>query len=232
MIIDLNNIKYYYLTCDTNGVRKNRIIQNFSKYNIREVNPILGISKNMSGAIGFSRMIDIGLREQDRNKIFQPFVLLEDDCTKFRDFPDSIQVPDDCDILYIGLSYWGMPHSNSEAGYWNNVYYKNYNDNIVRIYNMLSLHGIIICSASGALAIQKCMMEGYFKDNIWDIYTAFIQPYYNVYALKTPLVYQDGQIGGHEEYTRITIENITNHLVDDNNINTTNVSIKMCGNPI
>ena len=71
---------------------------------------------------------------------------------------------------------------------------------------MLALHGIIICSAVGLIAIQKCMMESYFKDIIWDIFTAYIQPYCKVYALRDPLVYQYAAIQGIEHCTKIKID--------------------------
>ena len=93
--------------------------------------------------------------------------------------------------------------TNKKWGINNAVCFKNINDNIIRIYNMLSLHGIIVCSIRGLLTLQKCMFEAYFKENIWDIYTAQIQPYLNVYALKKPLVYQYKKIGGDEKPTKI-----------------------------
>jgi len=206
MKVQLKSINYYFLTCDTNGKRKNHMMNTFKDYSITEVNPILGIHKNQSGPTGFSRMIDIGLRNQDRSLAFQPFVIMEDDCSKFREFPEYIEIPDNTDILYIGLSKSGTYKYGSNTKDIHKVYMEEVNSDIVRIYNMLSLHGIIICSASGALAIQKAMMEGYFSDKIWDLYTTYIQPYYNVYALKIPLVYQDKNLGGAEAETKITIE--------------------------
>ena len=90
---------------------------------------------------------------------------------------------------------------------------------------MLSLHGIIICSNRGLLAIQKCMLEGYSKSNIWDKYTAQIQPYINAYALRVPLVYQYGKLGGEELYTKIDYKNLNNKIIPDKWINKTNISI-------
>ena len=147
---------------------------------------------------------------------FQPFVLIEDDSSKYRDFPEFIEIPDNTDILYIGLSKCGTSRYISPDKTWQNkVYMKEINDDIVRIYNMLSTHGIIICSASGALAIQKAMMEAYFSDKIWDLYTSYIQPYYNVYALKIPLVYQDKTLGGAEVETKIRIEDMKSEMLPD-----------------
>jgi len=68
---------------------------------------------------------------------------------------------------------------------------------------MLSFHGTMVCSMRGLLTLQKCVFESFFTNIIWDIYTAQIQPYLNVYALKKPLVYQYQKIGGQEKDTKI-----------------------------
>jgi hypothetical protein len=93
---------------------------------------------------------------------------------------------------------------------------------------MLATHGIIVCSASGALAIQKGVLEGYQKNIIWDIFVAQIQPYYNVYALKHPLVFQDKTYGGNEYYTRTAIESCEDSPLPKEYLNTTNDSIITC----
>jgi hypothetical protein len=226
MIIDLNTIKYYFLTVDTNGARKKHMIDTFGNYDITEINPILGISVNRSGAIGFSRMIDAGLRRQDRSKPFQPFILLEDDASKYREFPETIEIPDDTDILYIGLSKCSM---NKEQWHINN-YYQHVTPEIVRITNLLAMHGIMVCSAVGAVAMQRTILENYFNDNSWDICLAQIQAYYNTYALKVPLVYQDAAFGGCQDLTHFSIDNAEDSPIPIEFINTTNLSILMCSN--
>jgi hypothetical protein len=228
MIINLNEISHYFLTVDTNSERKKHMIEEFKDYKLTEINPATGIDKKKSGATGFSRMIDIGLKNQDRNKPFQPFVMYEDDCSKCREFPESITVPDDADILYIGISICSMNNMSKKDII--KQFYNHINDDIVRIYNMLSTHGIIVCSASGALAIQKAVMEAYNKDIIWDIFVAYIQPYYAVYALKNPLVFQDSKYKGNEHATKISITGIKESPIPIEYINVTNDSIIMCHN--
>lgn len=56
--------------------------------------------------------------------------------------------------------------------------------NIINVNNMHSFHWIIVCSIRGLLTLQKCMIESYFKNIIYDIFTAKNQLYLNVYALK------------------------------------------------
>ena len=102
MKIDLHNIYYYFLTCN-NKIRKDHITNEFKKFKLVEINPIKNIGKTKSGATGFSRILDQACIDQDRNKPFQPFAIFEDDVKKFDEFPLEIDIPNDTDILYIGL---------------------------------------------------------------------------------------------------------------------------------
>ena len=181
----------------------------------------MNIEKNKSGSTGFSKILDQACINQDKNKPFQPFVIFEDDVKKYNDFPANIEIPDDTDILYIGLSNCGM----EKKKHCNTVCSKNINDNIIKVYNMLSLHGIIVCSIRGLLSLQKCFLESYFKNKIWDIYTAQIQPYLNVYALKKPLVYQFREIGGQEKLTKINYIDKPDIPISNEWINKDNISI-------
>jgi hypothetical protein len=220
MLINLDNIYYYYLTCN-NKIRKDHLENEFKKYKLVEVNPIMNIGRIKSGSTGFSKILDQACINQVKNKPFQPFVIFEDDVKKYNDFPANIEIPDDTDILYIGLSKCGR----KKQKHCSTVCSKNINDNIIRIYNMLSLHGIIVCSIRGLLTLQKCFLESYFKNIIWDTYTAQIQPYLNIYALKKPLVYQFGEIGGQEKPTKINYIDKSDIPISNEWINKDNISI-------
>ena len=91
---------------------------------------------------------------------------------------------------------------------------------------MLASHGILVCSALGAAVLQRSMLEVYLSDKPWDIIMAFIQPFYNVYALRKPWVYQDQLYGGDEACTRITLEG-PDHPLPEEWINKESVSIKL-----
>ena len=41
-------------------------------------------------------------------------MLIEDDIKKYRDFPEEIDIPDDADLLYTGLSCWGMTDAETD----------------------------------------------------------------------------------------------------------------------
>jgi hypothetical protein len=221
MKIDLKSIKYYFLTCN-NEVRREHFTKEFGDLDITEVNPIADIGRIPSGVTGFSRVLDIAVRDQ--GNIFKPFGIFEDDVKKYREFPvDGIEIPDDADFLFTGLSSYGV----SDYSHCFDVYYKSVDENIIRMFNMLSFHGVIICSIRGLLAFQKCLIESYHTGTIWDMYTAQIQPYYNFYAVRVPLVYQYGLIGGQEEPTRVEFKGERTDI-PDYWINKTNASIITC----
>ena len=82
---------------------------------------------------------------------------------------------------------------------------------------MLSTHGILVCSKKGANILIKCMEDGYKSGIPWDMFTAIIQPYYQVYALTNPLVYQDIEYGGQQRGTDEVFNpnvNKNSHFID------------------
>ena len=207
MIIELKNLDYYYLTIPENIKRIEHIKSEFKHSNLIQINPVPyrnirgnysdKIKKLKSGITGFLRIIDIVSQTCD-NGNFKPFVILEDDVKKYRDFPDKIELPDNSDMCYIGLSRWGMANIKSN-GVKNSVCYTDVDNNIMRIYNMLSTHGFIVTSIRGLTSLQKCLMEDYYLNRGWDMCLSQIQPYINAYALKEPLVYQFRELGGQED---------------------------------
>jgi hypothetical protein len=212
MRISLAELPIYCLTCEEENRPPNEISKRNhveSEWNRRGISgefvrPIYGgIPKNKSGASGFFRMIERGLRSQIPNAAFRPFLMLEDDIT-FTEERLMVDIPDDADILYVGLSNCSM---NAYQFHYANYYTSAEGfPAVVRIKHMLASHGILVCSALGASAIQRTMLETYLSDKPWDIPLAFIQPYYRVYALRRPWVYQDSVYGGDEACTRITFE--------------------------
>jgi hypothetical protein len=224
MKIEIKKIPLFCLTCEheETGAKRSAVKTEFLQLNNglgpEFIHPILHdntgerIPKNKSGASGFIRMIEQGLMKQITGKPFIPFILVEDDCSIFFD-RDVINIPDNTDILYIGLSCCSMNHESFHyANYYESA--NNYS-NIIRIKHMLASHGLMICSPLGAAALQRTMMETWFSDRPWDVPMAYIQPYYNVYALREPFVYQNETRGGDASCTKITLYNDNNILPTD-----------------
>jgi len=197
MKISLKKIRYYVLTYK-NETRKQHVLERLKDYDVSCIESVDDIHRDKSGALGHSKLLDTAIQHMTPNR-FEPFVILEDDIERNGEFPNELEIPDDTDILYIGISLCGM----NDKSYCLQVYYSAINQDLVRVYNMLSSHGYIICSIRGLLRIQKCLFEGYYEDKQWDISMAYMQPYYNAYALRRPLVFQKKEMGGYENLTKI-----------------------------
>lgn len=206
MKLELSTMKYYFLTCD-NQKRRQHIIEQMHCYDLQEINPQStkdGISKVQSGATGMMRILDKATKDQDRSKPFQPFMILEDDVKWYRDSVTSLEIPDDADLLYTGISNFGITHVRSFPNVVCCQECPRY-DGIARIKNMLSTHSIVVCSMYGLLTLQKCFMEDYFKNRPYDTTIAFMQPFINAYALAKPLFYQCAEMGGQERATKLAM---------------------------
>ena len=242
MKIKLSNCDFYYLT-NRNPTRKQNILSQFCKFpqtSLTEVNPakMTDLNKKQSGGTGFSRMIDTACQKQDPKGTFKPFVLLEDDVSLSRSLEEleQVDIPDDADLLYLGLSSFGLTKVTIDNGKGikykaksGKVCFSHVNNDVVRIYNMLSLHAILVCSFYGALTFQKCLIEDFYKRRHYDWGIAQQQPYFKVYALRNPIFYQDKKVGGQEDATKIKFEKT------EENMNkllswkiTENLAIKTC----
>ena len=196
--VQIKNLTYYCLTVP-NKERVAHIQKEFNGFNIEFVNPPLlkneFVNKHRSGASGFCKMIDLGLRAQDKFKPFQPFVIMEDDSSKYREFPEMISIPKDADLVYLGLSIF-TPNDDT-------IYFeRTTNPEIHRVYGMSAAHMIMVCSATGANLITRVTIEDGLNDTFYDILLGMTHPFYNIYALSTPLGYQDASVGGHESGTK------------------------------
>lgn len=200
MKLNLKTLQYFLLTCGSKK-RNDHFDENFKKYNVIKVNPVMGIQKYKSASTGVSRILDYGASLQKNGEPFVPFGLFEDDIRRTMDFPKKINIPDDADILYIGLSWCGS--AKDQTGKPETVRYRGINDKIIKLHNMLSLHGLIICSLRGLLLMQTSMVDAYYTETIWDVPVAKKHMYYNIYGLRDPIVYQYGEIGGQEDPTKI-----------------------------
>lgn len=192
----------YFLTKKEYTPRKAHMYEMFKEFRLFEINynlPFRSVSKYQSGAMGFLRMIDLGLSLQHEHQSFQPFILLEDDVSKSEHFTNEVSYPSDCDLLYIGVSSCFSKEESNLCKITEDLY---------KVVGMYSTHGVVVCSAQGANVMSRCLMDAYLKNKPYDLYLSTAQSCINAYALTKPLVYQDKTLQGHEQQTSIILDDI------------------------
>jgi len=140
--------------------------------------------------------------------IFTPFIVLHDIVALEHTLPTRIECPNNADCIYLGMSRLSA-----------NINYTNWQDgveseniqnshSIVKINNMLSSHAYIVYSLKWVQNIIECLNMEDKHGKTLDLYIASKMPVCNVYALRYPLFYQDRTVGGSEDYTRVTFDNV------------------------
>ena len=124
------------------------------------------------------------------HEIDPPFIVFEDDC-KVKNFSSSINIPDDADAVYLGISSWGRMNSHSGPF----VQCENLRGGLLRIYNMLSAHSVLYLDEEYTSLCRRISYNSYETAQHQDIGFAEIQRYYNVYAFDQPFFYQTSSNG-------------------------------------
>lgn len=211
MILEIKNITVYIIS-PAEGKYKERILILFNKLisegfqNIVFVKSLKGPNNTASLT---NTVIEIFKREMDKDT---PFIILEDDCNFFYKY-DTIEVPDNYDLLYIGISYWTFLHPIHTLFRKDRPYItinssnscSSYNDTLVKIKSMTSGHAIVYKSRT----FMKLFIDFMYSisktvDNLpHDLLFACLHKLFNVYGLKKPMFYQDELLGGQQNVTKL-----------------------------
>ena len=130
------------------------------------------------------------------HEVDPPFIVFEDDCV-VKNFQPEIEIPDDADAVYLGVSSWGRMNAHSGPF----VQYEKVDEKLVRVYNMLGAHAILYLNQEYASMCSRIAQNGYDIADHQDIGFAEIQRYFNVYAFNDPLFYQTSSNGTDQPLT-------------------------------
>jgi len=219
MIINLQNIKIYYINSNNElGYKKREHIErilrsknlNFERIN----NPEQSL---LSGPIGHSLALLRGLNKEN----FEPFLVLEDNIEFYKNLEHNdfnLSIPYNTDALFLGLSTSGINNSNDT----NNIYLKNIENypNIIRIFNMLSMHAILYVNPKFVSMQLISIFEAIYtliKNNniIWNTICCHHYHQFNIYALKEPYFYQLNELNGSEAETKVDFLNKSDNIRSD-----------------
>jgi len=182
MKLNLLDVPVYYINLDGQDEKRKLTESLLKRLGFKYVERLPAIKHEAGRIIGCAR----SHYEILKNKK-PPFIILEDDCTLNREFKSEIELPDNADALYLGISHWGR-YLNHSGPY---VHYDKVSDNIVRVYNMLATHAIMYISQEYVDICKRVSYHyGYEVENHLDIGFAEVHKLYNVYSFDEPLFCQ------------------------------------------
>jgi hypothetical protein len=138
----------------------------------------------------------------------RPFIIFEDDVAIFHD-TNSFEVPEDADAVYLGVSKWIYPHGFDTLGRGFHIRQnsaadiKDINSDVTQITGMTGGHGILFMNPEFLSRFIKSMNMRLEHSTPHDLVFATLHKDFNIYALKSPFVYQDASLGGQEAVTRL-----------------------------
>ena len=186
MNLDLRKVPFYYVNLERQPERMEKMEELLSSLEIEEYYRI-DAKPHQNGFAGCAQTVADALDTLQSG----PFVLLEDDIA-LKNWEPIIDIPDDADAFYLGISGWGRMNGHSGPC----VQHEKVGNNIVRIRNMLSGHAILYLSDEWIKAAQRaCSFAGYEIQSFYDVQVAEIMRFYNVYAFDDPYFYQTSSDG-------------------------------------
>jgi hypothetical protein len=184
MQIDIRDLDVFYINMDKHIDRNRDMIQLGQELKLNNYSRVPGEDMKDHPKAGCATSHYNILSKE----ITSPIVILEDDCVLSRK-ETIIDVPDDADAVYIGLSNWGYLDSISKTTNFNYVRHKEFKD-IYRIDGMLATHAILYITPEYKKMATKVAKWSADNDRHIDQGFALVQKYFNVYALGNPLFYQ------------------------------------------
>lgn len=194
MKIDLREYPAVYMNLEQHVEKNERMQKMLKHFGFKNIIRVEGVPRPDNTVAGCSAAHYNGLREFDN----QPFILFEDDC-QLKNLNPEIEIPDDADAVYLGVSSWGRMngHSGPFVQYTPTEY-----EGLYRIYNMLSGHAVLYLKNEYIDMCRRiCYHAGYIIEDYQDIGFAEIQRWFKVYAINDPLFYQTSSNGTYEKLT-------------------------------
>tara|TARA_R100001463_G_scaffold2015_3_gene8659 strand:- start:5682 stop:6359 length:678 start_codon:yes stop_codon:yes gene_type:complete len=206
--LDLRDIPFYYINLDDAVERNERMKGILSELGIKNVRRI-SATKHQIGQAGTARSM-LNAIESAINPVVSPlgtpFVVLEDDIAVKRWNP-IIEIPENADAFYLGISGWGRMNSHSGPF----VQWEQYESGILQVYNMLGGHAIMYLRKRYIDLVRRvCLHAGYDIEDHPDIGFAEIQRWHNVYAFDDPYFFQTSS-GGNQRVTYAPLSEQESH---------------------
>ena len=192
MNLDLREIPVVYINLDRDTEKRERIEKVLSDLEFKKTIRCPGVVHEAGPKAGCALAQHNALKEID-----PPFIILEDDATPCN-FNPEIEIPDDSDAFYLGISSWGRMNGHSGPFV---QYEEDIDGELIRVYNMLGTHAILYLKEEYISVCKKIAHSQHLLNEHVDIGFTDVQKYYNVYAFNQPLFYQTSSNGTNQKLT-------------------------------
>lgn len=189
MKINLTEIPVVYINLDRDTEKRSNMEKLFSDHGFKNTH-------RSPGVIVPHEHVCVGISYAFRNA-FQlafsvsdggPFLMVEDDLVTRESFRTEIELPDDFDACYLGISTWARV--NGISGPYLRGDFLEENSELLRIYNMLSGHAILYSGNEYSKVVHSKMTKAIMNKTYQDIEFAETMGDFNVYAFADPFFYQ------------------------------------------
>lgn len=190
MKLNITQLPAAYINLEDQPIRNARTIRLLDRLGFSQVTRIEGVKVPDRYWAGLAKAVENALETMAK----LPFILFEDDI-RDAEFTAEIEVPEDADALFIGISSRGSvlgtddlvpgPVLHEEVpGY----------PHLRRVLNMLSGHAVVYLSARYVDVVRAAAADAQRPDGKpYDLGVSYAQPNLRVYALRSPAFYQFDQ---------------------------------------
>lgn len=138
-----------------------------------------------------------------------PFIIVEDDIALFDEHGGfGLMVPHGAAAVCLGVSVWTYPYNTIRADQHIRANvpsdFEAAENGLVRVRGMTGGHAILFLGKAHTRQLASCALHHMTtRHTPHDIVAAALQHQHKVYAMKRPIFYQDGRLGGQEPETRL-----------------------------
>lgn len=184
MIIDIRDFPVYYINLDSQPDRRESTENTLTSLGFSRIYRVSGI-QHQTPSVGCALS---HLKVMENKSIQAPFLLVEDDIQYVGNEKLIYEVPEDADAIFLGTSIWGR-FLNFNGQF---VQYRKVNEDIVRVYNMLSAHAILYLNNGYKEHLSRVAYHSAYEiQDHMDVGYAETQKYYNVYSVNRPVFTQN-----------------------------------------
>lgn len=203
MKLNLTELPVVYINLDKDTHKRKNMEKIFSDHGFTNVHRSPGvIVPNEHVCVGISHAFRDAFELAFSVSDGGPFLMFEDDLEIRPCFRTEIEVPDNFDACYLGISTWARVNGIS-GPYLQGEFIENYPE-LIKIYNMLSGHAILYSGTEYSKVIHAKMTKAIQEKTYQDIEFAETMGDYNVYAFTDPLFYQSSS----ENVTNVMLKRI------------------------